>query len=123
MTGRVSGILSSLKRPVARKAVAFLKEEAPESLRQLAVNTSTGVEYRFWQSGSGHDENVSEPVALHALIEYVHLNPVRRGLVERPEDWPWSSARDWHNLPDALLRVDRTVPETIEVPWTMRRQY
>jgi hypothetical protein len=21
----------------------------------------------------------------------MHLNPVRKGLVERPEDWPWSS--------------------------------
>ncbi|MGD0128877.1 MAG: hypothetical protein ABSF46_26285 [Terriglobia bacterium] len=26
-------------------------------------------------------------------VEYIHLNPVRAGLVERAEDWPWSSAR------------------------------
>ncbi len=23
--------------------------------------------------------------------DYIHLNPVRHGYVERPEDWPWSS--------------------------------
>lgn len=30
---------------------------------------------------------------LHACLRYVELNPVRAGLVERPEAWPWSSAR------------------------------
>jgi hypothetical protein len=28
-------------------------------------------------------------------VEYIHLNPVRAGLVERAEDWPWSSVRDY----------------------------
>jgi putative transposase len=30
---------------------------------------------------------------LHAAWRYVELNPVRAGLVKRPEDWLWSSAR------------------------------
>ena len=30
---------------------------------------------------------------LLACARYVELNPVRAGLVERPEQWPWSSAR------------------------------
>jgi putative transposase len=121
MQGRVRGILSSLKRPVAGKAIPYLRENSPAFLERLAISTPDGVEYRFWQAGSGHDENVSEPVALHALVDYVHLNPVRRGLVSRPEDWPWSSARDWSQLPHALLRVDRTLPNLLELPWTMRR--
>lgn len=29
---------------------------------------------------------------LLAAVRYVELNPVRAGLVQRPEDWPWSSA-------------------------------
>ena len=28
---------------------------------------------------------------LAALIQYIHMNPVRAGLVVRPQDWPWSS--------------------------------
>jgi len=28
-------------------------------------------------------------------VEYIHLNPVRAGLVSRPEDWPWSSVHDY----------------------------
>jgi putative transposase len=28
-------------------------------------------------------------------VQYIHLNPVRAGLVRRPEDWPWSSVHDY----------------------------
>jgi len=28
-------------------------------------------------------------------VEYIHLNPVRAGLVECAEDWPWSGVRDY----------------------------
>ncbi len=28
-------------------------------------------------------------------VEYIHLNPVKAGLVERPEDWKWSSVHDY----------------------------
>jgi len=31
------------------------------------------------------------------LSRYVHLNPVRAGLVRRPEDWRWSSYRGYHH--------------------------
>ena len=28
-------------------------------------------------------------------VKYIHLNPVKAGLVSRPEDWPWSSVHDY----------------------------
>jgi REP-associated tyrosine transposase len=37
------------------------------------------------------------------LSRYVHLNPVRAGLCERPEEWPWSSYRAYHR-PDKSLK-------------------
>jgi len=46
-------------------------------------------------------------------VEYIHLNPVRAGLVKRAEDWPWSSVRDYCGslsaAPDAhrILAIDR----------------
>lgn len=51
---------------------------------------------RFWQRGGGYDRNVRDRDELMEKIRYVHLNPVRRGLVERPEEWAWSSAR-WYD--------------------------
>jgi putative transposase len=31
----------------------------------------------------------------HEKVWYIHLNPVKAGLVSRPEDWPWSSVHDY----------------------------
>ncbi len=31
----------------------------------------------------------------HEKVEYTHLNPVKRGLVRRPEESQWSSSRDY----------------------------
>jgi putative transposase len=118
--GRIRGILSSIKQPVAEKAIEHLRQHAPDFLRHLTVVNANRVYHRFWQAGSGYDENVSEPHALRALVEYIHLNPVRRGLVTRPEDWEWSSARDWLQLPNAKMKMERTLPEVLDIPWTMR---
>jgi REP element-mobilizing transposase RayT len=50
---------------------------------------------------------------LAALIRYIHLNPVRAGLVSKPEDWPWSSCRSHR---DAGL-VPGEIPPLFD-PWS-----
>ena len=40
------------------------------------------------------------------LSRYVHLNPVRAGLVSRPEDWAWSSYAGYHRPARRLKWVD-----------------
>ena len=43
-------------------------------------------------------------------LDYMHLNPVRQGFVERLEEWPWSSARnfavDKEQIKHCRLQVD-----------------
>jgi len=43
------------------------------------------------------------------MIDYIHQNPVRRGLVRQATDWPWSSARFYAGFPDAALSMDPIV--------------
>lgn len=65
----------------------------------------------FW-CARYYDFNVfSEPMRIEKL-KYIHRNPVARGLVTRPEDWPWSSYR--HYLTGSRGRVE------IESWWTAR---
>ncbi len=45
----------------------------------------------FWQDGF-HDHMIRETEDVRKYIEYVHMNPVEAGVVEKPEDWPFSSA-------------------------------
>ena len=49
--------------------------------------------FRFWQEGPGFDRNLFGPEAITASMDYIHLNPVKRGLCEKATDWKWSSAR------------------------------
>ena len=47
---------------------------------------------RFWQSGGGYDRNIHSNKEFHEKLDYIESNPVRKGLVERIEDYAWSSA-------------------------------
>jgi len=46
----------------------------------------------FWQDES-YDHWARDEEEVMRIIEYIESNPVAAGLCERPEDWPWSSAR------------------------------
>ena len=107
---KISKILASIKKPVSYKAIRFLQENNPEFLERLTVRTARGTQHRFWQAGPGDDHNLYEPKAIHNAIEYIHNNPVRRGLVRFANDWLWSSACDWSGLGHPHITVDRTVP-------------
>ena len=56
----------------------------------------------FWQQGGGYDRNVFSEQPLHEKIDYIHENPVRRGLVKLAADWKWSSARFYADGRDAF---------------------
>jgi putative transposase len=45
-----------------------------------------------WQAGF-YDFNLFTEIKVEEKLNYMHQNPVRAGLVEKPGDWPWSSAR------------------------------
>ena len=88
----IGAILSSLKQPVAKKAVNHVRTYAPAFLDRMADLQPGGrTVYRFWQRGGGYDRNLREPRYIWETIDYFHLNPVRRGLCQRPEEWIWSS--------------------------------
>jgi putative transposase len=91
---KIARIRTALKTPVTAKALRFLRRQAPLFLEKLKdVQPNGEVHYRFWQRGAGYDRNATDTRTLLAMIEYLHNNPARRGLVERATDWVWSSAR------------------------------
>jgi putative transposase len=75
-----------------------LKDNASKWLGRVTVHEGRRVRHRFWQPGGGYDRNIRSTPALRAVIDCIHANPVRRGLVARAEDWEWSSAR-WYAGP------------------------
>jgi putative transposase len=80
-------ILARLKRPVSDAARDFLEETANDAwLARLTVNYPTRRVFRFWQPGGGFDRNIFREKTVPAIIEYIHQNPVRRGLVREATD-------------------------------------
>jgi len=107
----VSEILRAIKEPVSRQAVTFLTEHAPDWLSRITHGRGQKTERHFWQPGGGFDRNIVEPTTLRAMIDYIHLNPVRRRLAERPTDWLWSSASWFEGSGNNSLIPDRIPPE------------
>jgi putative transposase len=77
-------ILAAVKEPVGRQAVAHLRIHHPEWVKRLTVRKGSRNETRFWQPGGGFDRNLTEPATLLKMVDYIHMNPVRRRLEELP---------------------------------------
>ncbi len=108
----VSDILRQVKLPVAKRCRLLALGGCPDLLAAMSVTPpGVGRPLRFWQRGGGYDRNLWSPGEIREKINYVHANPVRRGLVVRPTDWPWSSWRAWSEGVDEPVPIDReTVP-------------
>ncbi len=92
----ISDFLYAVKRPFSYRIKQELTEHDPELLQTLTIQERPGkMTFRFWQEGPGYDRNLSTESVVLAAINYIHLNPVRRGLVEKAHDWKWSSSR-WY---------------------------
>jgi putative transposase len=92
--GCLAQMLQSLKQSVART----LALRAAES---------------FWQARY-YDFNLWSESKSMEKLRCIHRNPVARGLVERPEDWLWSSFRHYFTGTDGVVEI--------ESQWTARRR-
>jgi putative transposase len=87
-------------------AIQVLKQQSSRQLKSPD-------EPQFWQRRY-YDFNVWSQAKIREKLNYMHYNPVARGLVAEPEDWPWSSFR--HYATGEIGTVE------IESEWTARRR-
>jgi len=97
-----------INEPSAILLAQFLK-----ALKQVTSRKLKGEREQFWQQRY-FDSNVHGERVRSQVIRYIHRNPVVRGLVEKPEDWAWSSFR--HYATGAKGTVE------IESQWTAARR-
>ena len=91
------GTLGSLDGRLARATRLLMSEpqrgtlaEALKSLKQGVSRRLIGDAEHFWQKRY-YDFNIRSDEQFVEKLGYIHRNPVRRGLCDRPEDWEWSS--------------------------------
>jgi putative transposase len=101
----ISDILLSIKQPVSRKAINYLRTNDPKGLKHLATSQKHRP-YRFWQKGGGYDRNITKVQTIIDSTHYIHNNPVRKELVETPDQWYYSSFADWQGIRQGPLAID-----------------
>ncbi len=84
-----------------------------KSLKQGVARRLIGDADHFWQK-LYYDFSVRNHAQFAEKLHYIHWNPVKRRLRERPEDWPWSSFL--HHATGVERRIE------IESEWTARKR-
>lgn len=95
-------LLGDFKRFTSKAIIKAIKENPQETrknvileqFRKAAKKSSNVKNYQFWQHDNKPIELWSNAV-IQEKIDYIHQNPVEKGLVFRPEDYPYSSAVDY----------------------------
>ena len=96
----ISLYLARIKQPFSKQIKDILSRQGSKLLSKLTVRERPGKEcFRFWQEGPGYDRNLFSSEAISSSLEYIHNNPVSRGLCSRVVDWKWSSARYYLDVP------------------------
>ena len=104
-------ILRDFKKHTSKEIIKQIKEE-PESRRDLFLkqfekagrNLKQIKNFKFWQDGN-HPKEINTNRFLNEKVNYIHMNPVEEMLVIKPEDYLYSSARNYADL-DGLLEVE-----------------
>ena len=111
----IAEILQAIKEPVARQAIDWIERHSPDWIPRLSVVKNGRVRRHFWQTGGGYDRNIVEPATLLKMIDCIHENPVRRGLVEQAIHWKWSSAAGMLGLGESPIALDLIPPEWLSI--------
>jgi putative transposase len=106
-------ILKGLKEQTATQIIKTLQENQQhpwcrKMLARLRLPPTVHDEshHRLWQRRF-YPFNVYSEMKRREKLNYMHNNPVKRGLVRSPGDWPWSSWRFYFLQDASILRMDR----------------
>ena len=107
----LSNILRDFKRYTSSKIARMIEEETASRkewllsvMRMAGLENGKDVIYQLWRNDN-HPIELYSPDVIKQKLEYMHNNPVEMGIVEKPEDYLYSSARNYTgNI--AVLEID-----------------
>jgi putative transposase len=104
----LSQVIRDFKRHTANETLAVARQEDKQWLLKQ-FEFFKGVhkgesQHQVWQEAF-HPQAITTEDKLRQKLEYIHHNPARIGLVDRAEDWRYSSARNYFGR-DGVLEID-----------------
>jgi REP element-mobilizing transposase RayT len=110
----VSDVLGDFKKFTSKQILKAIIEHAGESRREWMLQifkkageaNSRNTNYEFWQQDN-QPKIIYTPDFGRQKLEYIHDNPVEAGIVEKAEEYCYSSARNYYYGKECgLLKVD-----------------
>ncbi|HEY9165412.1 MAG TPA: transposase [Candidatus Kryptonia bacterium] len=106
----LSGIVRDHKRFTSAEISRLLLERNDQKLiryfKVAANRAGRGNDFKVWQTGC-HPVGLLSHEFFQQKLDYLHLNPVRKGFVDRPEHWLYSSARNYYLDDESIMTIDR----------------
>lgn len=108
----LSDTIRDFKKFTAKRILQEIESNKMESrkewmltiFRSFVKNHDQNNKYQFWTQDNRPIE-LESPKWVYQKLAYIHLNPVRNGLVEHPQDYLYSSARQYLNQ-QGLLDIE-----------------
>ncbi len=101
----LSKVMQSFKSFTAKRLLDLLREHGAaaslKQLRALKLSHKRECEYQVWQEGS-KPKQIRNHGMMQQKIEYIHNNPVKRGYVDDPLHWRYSSLRNYVDQPGMI---------------------
>ena len=104
----LSAIVRDFKKFTSRATYALAESEGNDLVTWLFQRTAKNdprSRFKVWQD-EFHPKAIDVPEVFLQKAEYIHLNPVRKGLVKEPESWYYSSAAAYASGRDDPLSID-----------------
>ena len=93
LSGTLRDFKSFAARQILNQLMAGKRDWLLNQMRYYRAAHKTQ-EYQVWLEGS-HPQAILDDAMMLQKLDYLHHNPVARGLVALPEHWRYSSAHEW----------------------------
>ncbi len=102
-------IVASFKKFTTSQIKILLEKDNRKYISALiksSYSKKDGTAFQIWQRENYPEIIESEKFFLQKM-NYIHNNPVKKGYVAKPEDWVYSSARNYLLNDNSLIKIDR----------------
>ncbi|WP_158992271.1 transposase [Mucilaginibacter sp. L196] len=106
---KMENIMRDMKKHTSAALKEAIKQHPQESRREWMLwlteragqKNSQNINFQLWQQDN-HPIELSDIKILHQKLDYIHNNPVTAGILEKPKDYLYSSARNYYSLPSLI---------------------
>ncbi len=108
----ISDILRDFKKFTSKKIIETINNNPKESRKEWMLQifrkagelNARNTKYQFWRQ-ENHPIEIFSLLFISQKLNYLHQNPIKAGIIDKAEDYIYSSARDYAHTKIGLLEI------------------